>query len=174
MKITKKQISDIKLAPYNPRRIDDATFEKLKQSIREFGFVEPLVVNIRTGHVVGGNQRLKALEELGIKEAEVVEVDLDEEKEKVLNLALNKIIGDWDYPKLVDVLKELKDVPEIEFSGFTLDEINHLLADLDIVEPIFDKEEKENLDLIVECESREQRSTVEEFLEQRKIKYREK
>jgi len=104
MEIAKKKLSELKPAPYNPRKIDKETLEKLKQSIQNFGYVEPLVWNKRTGHVVGGNQRLRVLKELGMDEVDVVIVDLSLEEEKALNLALNKIEGSWDLEKLEEVL----------------------------------------------------------------------
>jgi len=121
---------DIKFAPYNPRRISDEVLNKLKRSIEEFGYVEPIIVNKRTMHVVGGNQRLKVLKQLGIEETEAVMVDLPLEKEKALNVALNKITGDWDYDLLKDLLRSIEDYPELEeLTGFSDAELNILLKD---------------------------------------------
>lgn len=137
MQIEKMKVSDLKYAPYNPRKIDDKELAKLKRSIFEFGYVEPIVWNQRTGFVVGGNQRLKALLELGIEEVDVVVVDLDEAKEKALNVALNKISGEWDFPKLKDLLIDIDTGDfDIELTGFDLDEIGELIA--------FDKEPEED------------------------------
>lgn len=137
MKIEKMKVSDLKYAPYNPRKIDDKELAKLKRSISEFGYVEPIVWNERTGFVVGGNQRLKALRELGIEEVDVVVVDLDDAKEKALNVALNKISGEWDFIKLKDVLTDIDTGDfDIELTGFDLDEIADLIA--------FDKEPEED------------------------------
>jgi DNA modification methylase len=140
MKIEKMKVSDLKYAPYNPRKIDDKELAKLKRSIAEFGYVEPIVWNERTGFVVGGNQRLKALRELEIEEADVVVVDLDDAKEKALNVALNKISGEWDFIKLKDVLTDIDTGDfDIELTGFDLDEIENLIT--------FDKEpEEDNFD----------------------------
>ena len=140
MKIEKMKVSDLKYAPYNPRKIDDKELAKLKRSISEFGYVEPIVWNERTGFVVGGNQRLKALRELGIEEVDVVVVDLDDAKEKALNVALNKISGEWDFIKLKDVLTDIDTGDfDIELTGFDLDEIENLIT--------FDKEpEEDNFD----------------------------
>ena len=104
VEIKKVLVKDLKYAPYNPRKISDDMFEKLKRSIEEFGYIEPIIVNKRNMQVVGGNQRLKALNDLGIEEVEAVMVDLDDMREKALNIALNRISGRWDYPKLKDVL----------------------------------------------------------------------
>jgi len=137
MQIEKMKVSDLKYAPYNPRKIDDKELAKLKRSISEFGYVEPIVWNERTGFVVGGNQRLKVLRELGIEEVDVVVVDLDDAKEKALNVALNKISGEWDFPKLKDLLIDIDTGDfDIELTGFDLDEIGELIA--------FDKEPEED------------------------------
>ena len=129
MEIKKVLVKDLKYAPYNPRKISDEMLNKLKQSIEEFGYVEPIVVNKRTRHVVGGNQRLKALEDLGIEEVEAVFVDLDDAREKALNVALNKITGEWDYPKLKDLLEELDTgAGDIELTGFDMVEIEDLMT----------------------------------------------
>lgn len=119
-------------AVYNPRKDlkpGDPDYEKLKKSILAFDMVEPLVWNKQTGNLVGGHQRLKILKELGHAETEVSVVDLNETKEKALNLALNKISGEWDFPKLKDILEEL-DVGDldIEITGFDLKEIEDLMT----------------------------------------------
>lgn len=96
-------VEKINPAPYNPRKDlkpGDPEYEKLKRSIEEFGYVEPLVWNERTGHLVGGHQRFKILLHQGAKTVEVSIVDLDDKKERALNIALNKISGDWDNEKL--------------------------------------------------------------------------
>jgi len=86
------------------------------------------VVNKRTMHVVGGNQRLKVLRQLDIKEVQSVIVDLDDAHEKALNIALNKISGEWDLPLLKDLLLEI-DTGEIdtEITGFDMAEIEELM-----------------------------------------------
>lgn len=133
MEIEKINISEIKLPDYNPRKIDDETFEKLKRSLEEFGYVEPVIVNRRNMHVVGGNQRVKVLKELGVKEVDAVIVDLDEKKEKALNIALNNITGDWDEEKLKELLKEFDlDSEEIELTGFDMDEVSKMLVGVDV------------------------------------------
>ena len=89
-------INQINPAPYNPRedlKPGDPEYDKLKKSIDEFGYVEPLVWNKQTQTLVSGHQRFKILKEQGIKEVEVSVVNLSLDKEKALNLALNKIRG---------------------------------------------------------------------------------
>lgn len=123
-------VSELKFAPYNPRKITKKEKEKLKRSIEEFGYIEPIVWNKHTGHVVGGNQRLTVLKEMGVQEVEVVVVELDLEKEKVLNLALNKISGDWDYEKLQEILANLDSFMQ-ELAGFDLNEVQKILGEWD-------------------------------------------
>jgi DNA modification methylase len=159
MKIVRIPIEMINPAPYNPR-IDlqpgDEEYEKLKRSIEEFGYVEPLVWNRRTGNLVGGHQRYKILvNEKGLKELDVSEVDLDETREKALNIALNKISGDWETTKLAELLQELQASDEIDFelTGFSEEEFDELLEQLDIeLEPDVEYEEVEDDEFDVESE----------------------
>ncbi len=134
MLIKTLKVSEINPARYNPRKDlkpEDSEYKKLKKSILEFDLVEPLVYNQRSGNLIGGHQRLKILKELGIKEVEVSMVDLDDEKEKALNLALNKIQGYWDLPKLKDLLEELDTGNfDIEITGFDNVEIEELQTQL--------------------------------------------
>lgn len=138
MDIQVLQVEKINPAIYNPRKDlqpGDLEYEKLKKSILEFDMVEPLVWNKRTGNLVGGHQRLKILKELGIQNVEVSVVDLSEIKEKALNLALNKISGEWDMPRLKDILEEL-DTGEfdMEITGFDLKEIEDLMTQFHVPE----------------------------------------
>ena len=99
MRIEKKSISELEVARYNPRKDlkpGSVKYERLKKSIIEFDYIDPIVWNRKTNCVVGGHQRLKILKDLGYKEVEVSVVDLDIDKEKALNLALNKTGGSWD------------------------------------------------------------------------------
>lgn len=141
MLIKTMKISELTLAPYNPRQDlqpGDRVYEDLKRSILEFGYIDPVIWNEQTGHVVGGNQRIKVLRELGIMETEVSVVNLPLEKEKILNLALNKIIGDWDKLRLKELIIELETYPvNISLTGFDPVEIETLL-NFGIVEDDFD------------------------------------
>ena len=132
MKFIKKKITDLIPADYNPRKDlkpGDPDYEKLKHSMKEFGYVDPIIWNQQTGRVVGGHQRLKILQDEGIKEAECVVVNLDEEKEKALNIALNKISGDWDKDKLALLMTDLQASDlDVSLTGFDEDEISDLLA----------------------------------------------
>src|SRR5213594_1155776 len=95
-------------SPYNPRSISEHDLGALRRSLRFFGTVEPIVVNRRSGRIVGGHQRVLAAEAEGIAELPVVYVDLDDPSEKQLNLALNRIHGEWDEKMLEELLAELK------------------------------------------------------------------
>lgn len=126
MEIERRKVDELKAAEYNPRkdlRPGDAEYEKLKRSIQEFGYVEPVIWNKRTGTVVGGHQRLKVMKDLGYEEVDCVVVDLDEKKEKALNIALNKISGEWDNDLLANLLKDLDGSGyDITLTGFDLAE----------------------------------------------------
>ena len=133
MEIRKVPVKDLKPAKYNPRKDlqpGDPEFEKLKRSVEEFGYVEPILWNQRTGVVVGGHQRLKVLQHLGYTEVDCVILDLDEKKEKALNVALNKISGDWDLPLLTALLKDLNDGGyDATITGFDVSEMSDLFDD---------------------------------------------
>ena len=107
-----------------------AEYEKLKRSIEQFGYVEPVIWNRTTGRVVGGHQRLKILRDAGHTELECVVVDLSEDKEKALNIALNKISGEWDKDKLALLITELQGEDfDISLTGFDPAEIDDLFKD---------------------------------------------
>ena len=125
-------LKDYSEAPYNPRKdlkSTDPEYQKLTRSIDEFGFIEPIVVNKRTMHIISGHQRVKVLRERGILGIEAVVVDFSLEKEKACNIALNKITGDWDEQKLSVLLEELARVPDFDvtITGFLNSDISHLL-----------------------------------------------
>ncbi len=133
MNIQYISITQIKPAPYNPRQDlgpDDPEYQQLTRSLDEFGLVEPLVWNRRTGNLVGGHQRFKVLVAQGLEKIPVSVVDLPLEKEKALNIALNKIQGDWDTTKLAQLLDELVKAPaiDIELTGFELPEVEDLIT----------------------------------------------
>ena len=142
-------INELKPAEYNPR-IDlqpgDKEFEKIRKSIEEFGYVDPVIIN-KDGTIVGGHQRYKVLKDMGYTEIQCIVIDVDKEKEKALNIALNKISGDWDKNKLKVLLSELKGVGLAEITGFDLAELGMLGVQEEVIEDDFDidkvlKEEK--------------------------------
>ncbi len=139
------KVEELHPAEYNPRKKlqpGDKEFEKLKNSILEFGYVEPVIWNKRTGNVVGGHQRLEVLKHLGHKEVDCVVIDIDMKKEKALNVALNKISGEWDTALLTDLLKELDGDGMASLTGFDLNELDDLFAGsvYDVKEDNFDTE----------------------------------
>lgn len=125
------RIEDLQPADYNPRielKPGDKEYERLRKSIKEFGYVDPIIRNRRTGNIVGGHQRLNVLRDLGYEELDIVNIDIDEQKEKALNIALNKISGKWDEPILKDLLVEINtDDFDIELTGFGMDEVDKLI-----------------------------------------------
>lgn len=131
MIIEKHKLSELHPSPYNPRQISKEELKKLEDSMAKFGYVDPLIWNKRTGNIVGGHQRFKILSEKLPLDAdvEVSVVDLDEYQEKALNLALNKISGEWEDTKLDELLKQLHDEqPDImKYTGFDEREITRLL-----------------------------------------------
>ena len=144
------KLKDLKVADYNPRKdlqAGDFRYENIKKSIDKFGLVVPIIVNKNGMRIISGHQRYKVLVQSGETEAEVVFVDLDEEKEKLLNLALNRIKGEWDFPKLSELLKEF-DEWQVELTGFTPEQIEKLVVEEEPYEFEFpdDTEEIEDLE----------------------------
>ena len=145
MDIQKIPVEKLNPAKYNPRKDlkpGDPEYEKLKKSIETFGYVEPVIWNKRTGHIVGGHQRLKILLEQGAAEVDCVVVDMNETEEKALNVALNKVSGDWNLPKLADLISELDEAMfDIDLTGFDAAEIEDLFSkvhDKDVQDDDFD------------------------------------
>jgi len=120
-------IDKINPAAYNPRKDlkpGDKEYQLLEKSIKEYGFIEPLIWNRTNGNLIGGHQRLKILKARGDTEVEVSVVELDDVREKACNIALNKISGEFDDGKLSDILGELSAIPDfdIELTGFDIDD----------------------------------------------------
>ncbi|MBO2942794.1 DNA modification methylase [Paenibacillus sp. F411] len=158
-------IDRINAAAYNPRadlQQGDPEYEKLRRSIQKFGYVEPIVWNERTGNMVGGHQRYKIMvHEQGYTELAVSVVDMDDQQERLLNLALNKVSGRWDEEALARLLEELQDTDvDLSLSGFDQEEITDLIGSLPdvpevenpVVEDGFDVQQA--LDSITEAETR--------------------
>lgn len=134
-------------AAYNPRKklkAGDKEYEKIKNSILEFGYVEPIIVNYDM-IVIGGHQRLTVLKDLGYTEVQCVEVHIeDENKVKALNIALNKITGAWNEQLLADLIVDLQAADfNTDFTGFEAPEIEQLFSKVhnkDFKEDDFDVE----------------------------------
>ena len=134
-------ISVLKPAEYNPRKKlkpGDREYKKIKDSIEEFGFADPLVVNADMT-IIGGHQRLNVAIDLGYTEVPCAVVDVDKTREKALNIALNKITGEWDEQLLADLLTDLKDADyDLDYTGFDAPEVDALFSN------IYDKKVKED------------------------------
>jgi ParB-like chromosome segregation protein Spo0J len=139
VRVDKIPVSDIKIAGYNPRKDlqpGDPEYQAIERSLDRFGLVDPLVWNSRTGHLVAGHQRLKVLIARGYTEVDVSVVDVDLQEEAALNVALNKITGVWDEPKLFDLLSEFqRDKLDLTVTGFTDDALAELSRDM--TRPLF-------------------------------------
>lgn len=174
MNIKTLKATELKAAEYNPRKDlqpEDAEYKKLRQSIEEFGYVEPIIWNERTGNVVGGHQRLKVLLEKGQEDIECVVVDLADKDEKILNVLLNKAKGRWDIGKLADLLQELDEAGEMELTGFEDWELQSLLMQYDHIKDLMEEDfsdyasEKERETFVMTFSlPAGARETVEEYL----------
>jgi len=128
--IERRRLADLRPAEYNPRKAltpEDDEYRKIKRSIEQFGYIDPIIVN-SDGTIIGGHQRHTVLSDLGYENADVVVVDLNKQDEKALNVALNKISGEWDEIALRDLLVEL-DLGDydITLTGFSHQELDDLI-----------------------------------------------
>ena len=144
MDLRKIKIADLVPASYNPRKAlkpGDKEYEKIKRSIQEFGYCEPIIVNSDMT-IIGGHQRVTVLRDLGYSEIDCIVIDIDKTKERALNIALNKITGEWNKELLADLIAELQDSDfDVTFTGFDPPEIEQLMNsvhDKEIVEDEFD------------------------------------
>ena len=159
MRIEQLPLDELRPDPANPRHISEPELEALTRSIREFGFVDPVIARLEDRTVIGGHQRLLAARRLGLTTVPVVLVDLSEERARVLNLALNKISGTWDQELLARLLAELQQVPDLDLTlaGFEDAEFKQLLRSLDAREKR-ERHEQFDLDEALEQATREPRS----------------
>jgi hypothetical protein len=138
--------ADIKNADYNPRLIDDENKKALKKALKKHGLVEAIVWNRRTGNLVGGHQRLQALDTLEKNQdysLDVCVVDVDQREEAVLNVQLNNpsLQGDWDLNRLEEMVTDF----DISFDdmGFSEDDIDFMFDGDDKYTEMFETEETE-------------------------------
>lgn len=155
MQLEEIQITDIIPSEYNPRRISEEEYEKLSKSLNSFGVVDPIIINLKNKHIIGGHQRYDVLHDQYIQDNTKysklhllrlgdigwvfpdteLKVESDDH-EKALNLALNKISGEWDEIKLAPLLEDLSLKGfDIELTGF---------EDIDLYEISLKNEFKEN------------------------------
>lgn len=139
IRIERKHLDDLNPAEYNPRKRlkpGDEEYEKLKRSIDTFTYVDPIIINA-DGTVIGGHQRLFVLRDLGYTEADVSVVNLSKADEKALNIALNKISGEWDEEKLAAIFADLKAADyDATVTGFEADAISALVGNIQVEEEI--------------------------------------
>jgi hypothetical protein len=137
MQVEHVDIETLRPDPANPRRISDAELEALTRSLHEYGFVQPVIALRSDSTVVGGgHQRLVAARKLGIKTVPVVYVDLPLEQARLMNLALNKISGEWDQDMLAHLIADLSNNADLDLSlsAFSEDELEKLMKSLDVRE----------------------------------------
>ena len=141
MRFEKWKLNNLKPAEYNPRKTlqpGDPEYQKILCSIQKFGYVDPVIIN-QDGTIIGGRQRYTVLQDMGYDEVEVVVVDLNKQDEKALNIALNKISGEWDPEKLKELLQELNlGEFDITVTGFDLGDLEKLIEDLEIEPAAFE------------------------------------
>lgn len=143
LRITQVNISDLKPSLYNPRKWSDSAIEQLKESMQKFGLVDPILVNgaeERKNIVIGGHFRLKIAKDLGYEKVPVAYIDIpDIEREKELNIRLNKNLGDWDFKLLAEF-----DTTFLSDIGFSSEELDEIFDVEDIVDGTFDLQKELN------------------------------
>ncbi|MCD7857746.1 MAG: ParB N-terminal domain-containing protein, partial [Clostridiales bacterium] len=136
MKMERRRLADLIPAEYNPRKPltpEDPEYQEIRASIEGLGYADPIVINY-DGTIIKGHQRRTVMMDMGIEEAEVVVLNIqDKAKEKMINVALNKITGKWDLQLLKDLLLDL-DLEGYDFSvtGFHQDELEDIIQQLDV------------------------------------------
>jgi len=174
LKAKKVNIKDIKPASYNPRKISEDNKESLKNSIEEFGLVDPIIINLKTNNIIGGHQRFNYLynkdrnqELILVERGDIGWVFTDEDleikdanHEKALNIALNKISGEWNINSLNNLLDDLKTYELDGLTGFdySLDDFDYEYIPLeedDDEDDYYDEEEEFEDNLIEEDEPEE-------------------
>jgi DNA modification methylase len=130
METKKIKLSEVKPSEYNPRKISEKDYNNLKKSVKTFGVLRPLVINKTTGNLISGHQLVKVLIEEKVEETDAIFLNLTEEQEKALNLAMNKISGEFEEDKLIDILMQIdeKNQDLLGQTGFNTEEINYLLG----------------------------------------------
>lgn len=140
MQIKRMPVTALKPAKYNPRKDlkpGDPAYEKIKRSLQDFGYVDPVIWNEVTGNIVGGHQRFKVLTAEGATEIDCVVVHIENpQDEKALNIALNKAVGEWEPKALADLLSDLQltgyDLGATGFDAAEVDELFSKVHDKDV------------------------------------------
>lgn len=133
LRTERRRLNEIFPAEYNPRKDlqpGDEEWKNIARSLSVFGYVDPIIIN-QDGTIIGGHQRAKVLQAMGHEEADVVVVDLEKNDEMALNVALNKIGGQWDMDKLRETLQDIDTSSlDIKVTGFTDGEVELMLGDI--------------------------------------------
>jgi DNA modification methylase len=132
IKIEYVPLKKLKTWDSNPRVISDFEREALRKNISKFGVVDPIIIDERNV-VIGGNQRVDTLRALGWKQVPVVRLRIKLKDIPILNLALNRIHGEWDFDKLAPILEKLHDLPELELTGFSLKEADIVISQEELI-----------------------------------------
>ncbi|WP_405286439.1 ParB N-terminal domain-containing protein [Methanobrevibacter sp.] len=146
------KITDLKPARYNPRKISNEDYNKLSNSINEFGLVDPIIINLNNNTIIGGHQRYEVLmDEYMAGDEDYSELQIikrgdigwvfpneqlkikDLNHEKALNLVLNKVQGEWELDKLEDLFNDLTiEGLDLQITGFEKDEIKNMFKNVDV------------------------------------------
>ncbi|MBL8849580.1 MAG: ParB N-terminal domain-containing protein [Planctomycetaceae bacterium] len=161
MNIRAIPIEQLQPAPYNPRvglQPGDEAYARLERSLSEFDLVQPPVWNARTGHIVGGHQRVEILRRRGVREVDCVVLDLPLEREQALNIALNnpRVGGDWDPDRLIDLLEELHALPDFDVTLTGFDDQS--LRDLVLTPDEFGRDDPPEIE--ADCAERDQVTVI--------------
>jgi len=126
-------LSDYRPAPYNPREIKEGAMSGLRHSLEKFGYVDLIIVNKRTGHIVGGHQRWKVIQEEGVEKITAIVVDVDEATERQMNLELNnpEITGNWT-AALIPLLEQIRKENPQEYLELRLKELRDSVGDMGV------------------------------------------
>lgn len=150
------EVTSLRPSDDNPRVMPEEELLALERSVDRFGLVDPLVVRRQDRRIIGGHQRLVTAQRLGLSQVPVVFVEVSEDEARLLNLALNRIQGHWDEPKLAALLQELESLPDLDLclSGFGEEEVDELLARVEALD-FEDKDESFDLEKTLEQAQKE-------------------
>lgn len=156
-KVVMKNIDSLIQAEYNPRQLTAEQYQSLKDSINRFGLVDPILINVnpdRSNIIIGGHQRVKVAKKLGMKEVPCLELNLTYEKERELNVRLNKNTGEWDF----DVLGNFFDAGELLEWGFDMKELKFDEEETDVADLSDTLEEQ--YEVVIECDTEQMQEEV--------------
>jgi hypothetical protein len=161
MKIESLPIEKLIEAEYNPRELTNDQYQNLKDSLLRFGMIDPIIVNKnkdRKNIIIGGHQRFRIWRDMGQTQIDCVLIDLDLDKERELNIRLNKNVGQWDYDALANFF-ELDELIEFGFQPFELDQIEMKMDDIEEVGEI-----NTGVNFLIQCENADQMIEIQQIL----------